>query len=176
MNKQTIPEKGKVILKSNPKHSICTKTQINSEETGNMGKIRKQTCDKKTPDKLTRVTKQKKISDYLKTTSNTKVKVEPETRNTKNTDVIGKIKTNNKYKLFFQTMPKPKMKGATRDLAQGGSAIEPTQGDTTQEPPAGEIVHEPQQGGGQLEPIQGSTLRVPPPGELAREPLQRSVL
>ena len=141
-----------------------------------MGKIRKLTGDKKTPDKLTRVTKQKKISDYLKTASNTKVKVEPENRNTKTTAVIGKINTNKKYKMFFQIMPKPKMKGATKDPAQGSSAAEPTQGDTTQEPPAGETANETQQGGGQPEPTQGSTRHVPPPGETDHDHLQRNGL
>ena len=139
-----------------------------------MGKIRKLTGDKKTPDKLTRVTKQKKISDYLKTASNTKVKVEPENRNTKTTAVIGKLNTNKKYKMFFQIMPKPKMKVATKDPSQGSSAAEPTQGDTNQEHPAGGTANETQQGGGQQEPTQGIIRHVPPPGDGDNGHLQRN--
>ena len=73
-----------------------------------MGKIRKLTGDTKTPERSTHVTTQKRISDYLKIVSNTKVKVEPETRNTKHTTTIGKITTNNKYLFYFRLCPRPK--------------------------------------------------------------------
>ena len=73
-----------------------------------MGKIRKLTGDTKTPERSTRVTTQKRISDYLKIGSNTKVKVEPATRNTKHTTTIGKITTNNKYLFYFRLCPRPK--------------------------------------------------------------------
>ena len=82
-----------------------------------MGKISKITGDTKTPQRSTHVTIQKRISDYLKIVSNTKVKLEPETHNTKHPTTIkmGKITTKNNY-LLFQTMPKAKekTKGTTR--------------------------------------------------------------
>ena len=139
-----------------------------------MGKIRRLTDDKKTPDKLTRVTKQKKISEYLKTASNTKVKVEPENSKTKTPTIIGKLNTNKKYKMYFQIMPKPKTKVAVKDPSQGSSAAEPTQGDTNQEHPAGGTVNETQQGGGQQEPTQGNIRHVPMPGDGDDGHLQRN--
>ena len=76
-----------------------------------MGKIIKITSDKKTPHRSTHVTIQKRISDYLKVASNTKVKSELATHNTKHPTTIkmGKITTENNY-LSFQIMPKAKAK------------------------------------------------------------------
>ena len=119
-----------------------------------MGKIRRLTDDKKTPDKLTRVTKQKKMSEYLQTAANTKVKVEPDYIKTKTPTTIGKLANNKKYKLFqFQIMPKPKSK--VKDPSQGGTAAEPTPGSSNEEQPTGGAAQVTQQGGSNQEPTQG---------------------
>ena len=137
-----------------------------------MGKIRKLAGDTKTPERSTHVTTQKRISDYLKIVSNTKVKIEPETRNTKHTTTMGKITTNNKY-LLFQTMPKAKekTKGVTRDPSQGGTSREPSLGDTTREPSLGDTLREPSLGDtgrgaqGKDNPTPGEVPQASPEGE-----------
>ena len=69
-----------------------------------MGKIRRLTDDKKTPDKLTRVIKQKKVSEYLQTAASKKVKVKPNDIKKGNQPIIGKLVNMEKYKLNLREL------------------------------------------------------------------------
>ena len=122
-----------------------------------MGKIRRLTDDKKTPDKLTRVIKQKKVSEYLQTAASKKVKVKPNDIKKGNQPIIGKLVNMEKYKLFQFQMTKPKSKGkdpSQRAAGPGNSSEEQSIGGTELLTQQGSSHKEPKQDG-----VQGATLK-----------------